>query len=120
MKRGLSTSAPSYRLHKASGQARVTINGKTHYLGKHGTQQELTPVLADMVEVHRLIGARPSEMCNLRPCDIDRSEAVWIYTPASHKTEHHGHSRKIAIGPKAQAVLARYLLRDPQAFCFSP
>ena len=26
MKRGLSTSAPSYRLHKASGQARVTIN----------------------------------------------------------------------------------------------
>ena len=39
MKRGLSTSAPSYRLHKASGQARVTINGKTHYLGKHGTEQ---------------------------------------------------------------------------------
>ena len=276
MKRGLSTSAPSYRLHKASGQARVTINGKTHYLGKHGTeqskrkyrllladhwsppgktpkptqqgasdsvtvgqlaieyakhvktkhgddsnewkqvqlalkdiratyghltagefgpirfenyrqslidrqlsrgvikrksnyvlkmfqqgvkfeliatelwqrllaigpvemkevykpkrgsvpleiikstQQELTPVLADMVEVHRLIGARPSEVCNLRPCDIDRSEAVWIYTPASHKTEHHGHSRKIAIGPQAQAVLVRYLLRDPQAFCFTP
>ena len=84
------------------------------------TQKELTPVLADMVEVHRLIGARPSEVCNLRPCDIDRSKAVWIYTPASHKTEHHGHTRRITIGPQAQAVLSRYLLRDPQAFCFTP
>lgn len=29
---------PSYRLHKASGQAVVVINGKTCYLGKHGSQ----------------------------------------------------------------------------------
>ena len=265
MKRGRSTSAPSYRLHKATGQARVTINGKTYYLGKHGTeesqqkykqaladhwnppgtapkpvprqsessitvahlaieyakhvktkhgddsnewkqvrlvlkeiratygplnaaefgpirfenyrqslidrglsrgvikrksnyvlkmfqqgvkfelipetmwqrllsvgpvemktkpkrkrgavsldvikktQKELTPVLSDMVEVHRLIGARPTEMCMMRPCDIDRSGDVWVYVPASHKTEHHGHSLRIAIGPQAQAALARYL-----------
>lgn len=84
------------------------------------TQKELTPVLCDMVEVHRLIGARPSEVCNIRPCDIDRSEEIWIYTPSSHKTEKYGHSRQIQIGPQAQDVLKRYLLRDPQAFCFSP
>jgi integrase len=84
------------------------------------TQKELTPVLSDMVEVHRLIGARPTEICMIRPCDIDRTGDVWIYTPATHKTEHHGHVRKIAIGPQAQAVLSRYLLRDPQAFCFTP
>ena len=84
------------------------------------TQNELTPVLSDMVEVHRLIGARPTEVCAMRPCDIDRSQAVWIYTPASHKTEHHGHDRRITIGPQAQAVLSRYLLRDEQAFCFTP
>ena len=84
------------------------------------TQKELTGVLSDMVEVHRLIGARPSEVCNMRPCDIDRSGEVWVYTPASHKTEHHGHSRRITIGPKAQAILTRYLLRDAQAFCFTP
>ena len=30
---------PSYRLHKASGQAVVTINGKDRYLGTHGTQE---------------------------------------------------------------------------------
>ena len=28
---------PSYRLHKPSGQTVVTLNGKDHYLGKHGT-----------------------------------------------------------------------------------
>lgn len=277
MKRGRSTSAPKYRLHKASGQARVTINGKTHYLGTHGseaslakykqviadhwnppgtipkptkkctdivdvsvtqlaveyatyikrkhgdnsnewkqvrlvlktiretyghmlasefgpvrfenyrqslidsglsrlvvkrksnyvikmyqqgvkfelipvelwqrllavgpvemkerpkrkrgavdlaiiqaTQAELTPVLRDMVEVHRLTGARPTEVCSIRPCDINRSGDIWIYVPPSHKTEHHGHSRRISIGPKAQAVLGRYLLRDRQAYCFTP
>src|SRR5208283_4891335 len=28
---------PHYRLHKATGQAVVTLNGKDHYLGKHGS-----------------------------------------------------------------------------------
>lgn len=30
---------PSYRLHKASGQAVVTLNGKDHYLGEYDTEQ---------------------------------------------------------------------------------
>ena len=29
---------PSYRPHKPTGQAVVTLNGKDHYLGWHGTQ----------------------------------------------------------------------------------
>jgi integrase len=33
----MSPKVPKYRLHKATGQAVVTINGKDHYLGKHGT-----------------------------------------------------------------------------------
>ncbi|WP_428305029.1 hypothetical protein [Lacipirellula sp.] len=28
---------PKYRKHKASGQAVVTLNGRDHYLGPHGT-----------------------------------------------------------------------------------
>jgi hypothetical protein len=28
---------PSYRLHRPSGQAVVTLNGRDFYLGKHGT-----------------------------------------------------------------------------------
>ncbi len=30
---------PSYRLHKASGQAVVWINGRDLYLGKHGSRE---------------------------------------------------------------------------------
>ena len=28
---------PKLRLHKATGQAVVTLNGRDHYLGQHGT-----------------------------------------------------------------------------------
>tara|TARA_R110002049_G_scaffold2750_3_gene21818 strand:- start:4894 stop:5274 length:381 start_codon:yes stop_codon:yes gene_type:complete len=41
------TNFPSYRKHK-SGQARVTINGRDHYLGEHGTK-------ASKAEYDRLI-----------------------------------------------------------------
>jgi hypothetical protein len=30
---------PSWRLHRARGCAIVTINGKNHYLGKHGSPE---------------------------------------------------------------------------------
>lgn len=30
---------PSYRLHKSSGQAVVTLAGHDHYLGVHGTPE---------------------------------------------------------------------------------
>lgn len=80
----------------------------------------LPTIVADMVRLQRLVGARPTEICILRPCDIDRSGDVWIYTPSHHKTEHHGRARTIMIGPKAQEILARYLLRPADSFCFSP
>src|SRR5687768_4156937 len=33
---------PKYRKHKASGQAVVTLNGRDHYLGPHGTKASKT------------------------------------------------------------------------------
>ncbi len=80
----------------------------------------LPGVIADMVRFQRYTGCRPSEVCALRPCDLDRSDDVWRYRPGSHKTEHHGCDRVIFIGPKGQEVLLRYLARDAQAFCFRP
>jgi hypothetical protein len=56
----------------------------------------------------------------LRPLDLDRSGEVWQYRPASHKTEYRGRERIIFIGPKAQAVILPYLLREGTAYCFSP
>lgn len=84
------------------------------------TLPHLPPVVADMVKLQRLTGARPGEICQLRPADVDRSGEVWKFTPMEHKTEHHGKARVILLGPRAQKIVAPYLDRDPMAFCFSP
>ncbi|MFH1920228.1 MAG: site-specific integrase, partial [Planctomycetota bacterium] len=68
----------------------------------------LPPAVADMVRFHRLVGCRPSEVCLIRPCDVDRSGDVWCYIPETHKTEHHDRQRRIYIGPRAQEVLLPY------------
>lgn len=80
----------------------------------------LPPIVDDMVRFQRLTGARPAEVCLLRPCDLDRSGAVWEYRPEHWKTEHHGRGRVILIGPQAQEVLLPYLLRAATSYCFSP
>ena len=82
--------------------------------------EHLTPVLRAMVMVQRLTGARPGEICQMRPCDIDRGTDVWFYTPGRHKTENHDIPRTIPIGPRAQAWLTPFLRRDANVPCFSP
>lgn len=77
------------------------------------TIPHLPPVTADMVRFQLLTGARPGEVCQLRPRDVDRSKDVWEYQVEGHKTEHHGRSRTVYIGPAAQAVLTPYLLPVP-------
>jgi integrase len=86
----------------------------------NATLPHLPVVVADMVRFQRATGARPGEVCQLRPCDLDRNGDVWEYRPQSHKTAYRGRERTIYIGPKAQAVLLPYLLRAPDAHCFSP
>jgi integrase len=91
------------------------------------------PVLRAMVELQLLTGMRPGELCQLRPGDIDRSgkiptpeggsveiPGVWLYQPREHKTEHLGYGRFVLIGPRGQEVLAPFLDRDPESYCFSP
>jgi integrase len=80
----------------------------------------LRPMLADMVRVQLETGMRPGELVAMRACDLDTTGTVWLYRPRSHKTEHHGHDRIIAIGPKGQEIIRRYLTLDLQAFLFSP
>lgn len=84
------------------------------------TVPHLPEVVADMVRLQRLTGARPGEICTIRPADIDRSGSVWLYVPEEHKTEHHDKQRLIVIGPQGQAVLQPYLDRDAESYCFSP
>ncbi|MEI6258146.1 MAG: site-specific integrase, partial [Planctomycetota bacterium] len=80
----------------------------------------LSEIVADMVRLQRLTGSRPGEVCKLRPSDIDKSQVVWKWRPPTHKTSWRGKERVIMIGPRAQTLLKRYLLRDGKAFCFSP
>lgn len=102
------------------------------------TIQHLPQMVADMVRLQRLTGARPCEIRLIKPLEIHKGlvslvgvlppefafewiDGVWIYYPNSHKTEHHDCLRIIPLGPKAQTILAPYLDDVPtDEFCFSP
>jgi integrase len=80
-----------------------------------------SPPVKAMVQLQRLTGARPGEICQMRIGDIDRSGKEWIYKPRRHKNTHRGQDRSIYIGPKGQEILGPFLLKlNPEAFCFSP
>jgi integrase len=84
------------------------------------TLPHLPPVLRDVVRLQMLTGARPDEICSLRPQDVDRTRKVWQYRPAIHKNQHRDIERIVFIGPAGQKLLKRYLKRAADAFCFSP
>ena len=71
-----------------------------------------SPQVRSMLQLIRLTGARPGEVCIMRTCDIDRTASPWKYVPQSHKTAYKGHERVIYIGPRAQVVLADWLRAD--------
>src|SRR5262249_42823332 len=73
-----------------------------------------------MVRLQRLSGMRPGEVCGMRTIDVDPSGRVWIYTPESHKTEHHGRERRIHLGPGAQEILRQWLRPELTAYLFQP
>lgn len=86
----------------------------------NATLNSLPEVVADMVRVQRLTSARPGEICSMAPGDIDRSGDVWICRPVEYKTEQFEKDRIIAIGPRAQGILLKYIVgRAADAFCFS-
>jgi integrase len=90
------------------------------------TLPHLPRTVRAMVEVQRLTGMRPQEVCGMRPVDIDMTGAVWEYRPARYKTEHKNDAddpdreRIIFIGPRAQAVLKPFLPPNVEAHVFSP
>lgn len=73
-----------------------------------------------LIQFQRTTGARPGEALIVRGCDINMTGRIWEYRPASHKTEHHGKSRVVLIGPQGQAVLREFLTPDLQKYLFCP
>ena len=71
----------------------------------------LPPTVAAMVQIQRMLGARPSEVFNMRAGDIDqtRGNGLWYYVPAHHKTEQHIGEKPMPLGKPEQEILASFL-----------
>ena len=75
----------------------------------------------DIIEILNLTGMRPSEICNMKVSEIEKTKNVWIYRPSSHKTAYQGNNRIIPIGKKAQKFLKRHLSkRTEEEYVFTP
>jgi integrase len=84
------------------------------------TAKFLSPVVKAMVRLQVTTGMRPSEICSMKPMDIDRSGPVWFYRPGSHKTKWKGQKREIPLVGDARAVVEDYINRKADSFLFSP
>ncbi len=74
------------------------------------TLPHLPPTLADMVRVQCLTGMRPKELCEMRLSEIDASDPeCWIYAKRDHKTAWRGKSKIVPLGPRAIAILSKYV-----------
>ena len=122
--------APAYLLHQATGQARVRINGKDHYLGPFASPESKAlyrekleewgcgEKLWGMIQLQLLTGMGPGEVRIMCLEDIDRTGDVWEYVPPEHKTEHRGKQRRIYIGPEGQKILLPFLKADQSRYLF--
>lgn len=80
-----------------------------------------SPVIMAMVDLQRLTGMRPAEVCNLRTCDLSMDGDVWEYRIEEHKTAHHDRERVVLLGPQAQKILAEWMdANDQSAYVFCP
>ena len=79
-----------------------------------------SPQIKAMIQLQRLAGMRPAEVTIMRPCDLDRSDEIWIYRPQKHKTSDLGFNKEICLGPLAQAILEPFLDRSLERYFFSP
>src|SRR5947209_441581 len=76
--RGKGRKLPSYRLHKPTGQAVVTLDGRDYYLGKHGTpgsEAEYDRLIAEWLANGRTVGLSPSG----EPADLTVGELILAY-----------------------------------------
>lgn len=92
------TRIPSYSLHKPTGQARVRINGKDHYLGLYGSVEsrqlygELIAKLAsgvatDVAAVKSIMKIAPGEFTVNELCLAFMRHAVTYYVKNGRQTE---------------------------------
>lgn len=81
-----------------------------------------TPVVAAMIELQLLTGMRSTELCILRPCDLETSGEIWFYRPAMYKSQYLDKETEkvICIGPRGQEIIKSFLKRKLSDFLFCP
>ncbi len=83
----------------------------------------LPPQVSVMVQVQYLVGTRPSEVCKMRRCEVDTAThpGVWLYCPEKHKNDWRGDELVKVIGPRAQILIAPWLMAaEPEGYVFPP
>ncbi len=88
----------------------------------YGVLPYTTPVVAAMIELQLLTGMRSTELCIMRPCDLETSGEIWFYRPAMYKSQYLDKETEkvICIGPRGQEIIRAYLKRRLEDFLFSP
>jgi integrase len=84
MPKTASPTTPKYRLHKGTGQAVVTLDGKDIYLGRHGTA-------ASKAEYDRLIATWLANGRRLVNCDAGITVSEVILAFYQHAEKHYRH-----------------------------
>jgi len=75
---------PSYRLHRPSGQAVVTIAGEDHYLGPRESEESLS--LYDRLVMEWIAAGRPRHVRRSRDLTVaELCEAFWQYRKAKRQ-----------------------------------
>jgi integrase len=79
------------------------------------------PPVCSMLWLQHLNGMRPQGVCAMRPCDIDRTGELWVYTEPVEDAAKTGREVHV-LGPRAQAILRPYLdaATSPTAPLFRP
>jgi len=127
VKRDLVTGETYYKLTTVSGLRKGRCNAKDNPAVRpvsealvEATLPYLSEELAAIARLQLLTGMRSDEVARMRERDLERTGPVWRYALEKHKTAHHGISRQVPIGPKAQAIIKPFLTDDPEAYLFSP
>ena len=76
------------------------------------------PSVAAMVELQRLTGMKPVELCDLKAIHLDKSGEPWIYSPPRQRSQRK--VRRVTLDARAQAVLIPFLPTNPYEAVFSP
>ena len=122
----LGHATPKYRLHRPSGQAVVTIQGKDRHLGRHGTKAsraEYDRLIAEWLAMGRLPAVVPeltiaeiiaaywnSAECHYVKRGLPTSEQDCLRSALRHLRRLYGHTLAIKFGPVALKAVRQAMI----------